>query len=71
MTYVSLDVRDANGVPAPWLREVDNKLGVSATDSLADIAEGKVAGRSTINKFGRNIEIDSGVTTDIWCITWK
>lgn len=30
------------------------------------IAEGKVAGRFSVNKFGRNIEIDSGVTADVW-----
>ncbi len=30
------------------------------------VAEGKVPGYHSINKFGRNIKIDSGVTADIW-----
>jgi len=30
------------------------------------VAEGKVTGYASVNKFGENIEIDSGVTADMW-----
>ena len=31
-----------------------------------EVARGNISGVSSINKFGKNIEIDSGVTADIW-----
>jgi|TARA_Y100000310_G_scaffold323883_1_gene384943 hypothetical protein len=31
-----------------------------------EAARGNIPGVSTVNKFGRNIEIDSGITADIW-----
>lgn len=38
----------------------------SPLDPLLEIARGNVLGQFTVNKFGRNIEIDLGVTADIW-----
>jgi len=35
-------------------------------DFYLEVAKGKVPGHTHVNKFGRNIEIDSGVTADIW-----
>lgn len=35
-------------------------------DPYLEIAQGNVSGKTAVNKFGRNIEIDSGVTADIW-----
>ena len=35
-------------------------------DALLEIARDNVTGQSSGNKFGRNIEIDSGVTADVW-----
>jgi len=35
-------------------------------DFFLEVAKGNIAKHSTINKFGRNIEIDSGITADIW-----
>ena len=35
-------------------------------DFSLEASRGNIPGISTINKFGRNIEIDSGVTADIW-----
>jgi len=36
------------------------------TDFGLEVAKGNIAGHSSINKFGRNIEVDSGTTADIW-----
>ena len=35
-------------------------------DHSLDVARGEIPNMSSVNKFGRNIEIDSGVTADIW-----
>ncbi len=35
-------------------------------DFLLEVAKGNIAGHTSNNKFGRNIEIDSGTTADIW-----
>lgn len=35
-------------------------------DFALDVARGLVSGITSENKFGRNIEVDSGVTADIW-----
>lgn len=35
-------------------------------DPLLSISRGLITGMSTVTKFGRNIEIDSGVKADIW-----
>jgi len=40
--------------------------GLRVSDLGLDVARGLVSGMATINKFGRNTEIDSGVTADIW-----
>jgi len=38
-----------------------------STDSPElSVARGNVAGQSSLNKFGQNIEVDSGVVADIW-----
>ena len=39
---------------------------LTSSDTLLAAADGKADGISVVNKFGRNIEIDSGVTADIW-----
>jgi hypothetical protein len=48
---------DVNIISQPETVEVDFHVRV---------ALGQVPGLHTINKFGRNIEIDSGITADIW-----
>ena len=35
-------------------------------DYNTKLLQGKIPGYSVVNKFGRNIQIDSGVTADIW-----
>jgi hypothetical protein len=35
-------------------------------DTLLQVARGKAEGFTSVNKFGANIEIDNGVTADIW-----
>lgn len=42
------------------------KAGQTFSDFFIEVSRGNVDGISSINKFGRNIEIDSGVTADIW-----
>lgn len=42
------------------------KSGAFLNDFLSEVALGNIAGRSAVNKFGRNIEIDLNVTADIW-----
>ena len=42
------------------------KAGQTFNDFLLEVARGNVSGQLSVNKFGRNIEIDSGVTADIW-----
>ena len=42
------------------------KIFGSVLEPTLEIARGNVLGVSSYNKFGRNIEIDSGVTADIW-----
>lgn len=37
-----------------------------AVDPLLEIAVGNTPSRSVISKFGRSVNIDSGVDTDIW-----
>jgi hypothetical protein len=42
------------------------KTGQTFNDFFLEVARGNVPGVSSVNKFGRNIEIDSGVTADVW-----
>jgi len=43
------------------------KIGAGASDASAlKVARGLVPGQSSVNKFGRNIEIDASITADIW-----
>lgn len=42
------------------------KLGEFFNSFLLEAARGNVAGMSTVNKFARNIQIDSGITADVW-----
>lgn len=42
------------------------KTGQTINDFFAEAALGNISGITTVNKFGRNTEIDSGVTADIW-----
>jgi len=39
---------------------------IVSSDFLLEVAKGNVPGHSSDNKFGRNIEVDSGVTADVW-----
>ncbi len=39
---------------------------ISNRDFALEAAKGNVVGHSTVNKFGRNTEVDSGVIADIW-----
>lgn len=41
-------------------------LGSRVQDFLLEVAKGNVAGHYTVNKFGRNIEIDAATIADIW-----
>jgi len=45
---------------------VNSARQLSVADPLLEISRDNVTGQSSENKFGRNIEIDSGVTADIW-----
>ncbi len=55
-----------------WDRDNDTeaKVGVEggllAEDFALEVAEGNIGGHFPVNKFSRNIEIDSGVVADIW-----
>lgn len=56
--------------PVKWVDSDGNehsfdKLFVP-TDFQLEVARGNIPGMSTINKFGRNIQIDAGITADIW-----
>jgi hypothetical protein len=42
------------------------KAGQTFSDFFIEVSRGNVPGISAVNKFGRNIEVDSGVTADIW-----
>ena len=42
------------------------KAGQTFSDFFLEIARGNVPGMASVNKFGRNTEIDSGETADIW-----
>jgi hypothetical protein len=48
------------------LEQRSGKLVVVPEEFGLEVARGNVPGMSSVNKFGRNIEIDSGVTADIW-----
>jgi hypothetical protein len=37
-----------------------------ATDYYQEVASGNIPGSYSVNKYGRNIEIDSGITADLW-----
>lgn len=56
---------DENG-KAYGVKQVGNQPFVVAVPFMQEVARGLVSGFSSINKFGRNIEIDNGVTADIW-----
>lgn len=42
------------------------KSGETLNDFLLEVSRGNVPGFFPVNKFGNNIEIDSGVTADVW-----
>jgi hypothetical protein len=42
------------------------KAGQSFNNFLLEVARGNISGMFSVNKFGRNTEIDSGVTADVW-----
>ena len=46
--------------------DINESNPLPVRDPLLEIARGKVTGETSENKFGRNIEVDSGVTADIW-----
>jgi len=39
---------------------------ILSSDFLFEVAKGNIPGHTSDNKFGRNIEVDSGVTADVW-----
>lgn len=45
---------------------VDSSGRLHTSDAMLGIARGNVAGMSSVNKFGRNIEVDSGTSADVW-----
>lgn len=54
------DEYDMQGRP-----RLDASVALANSNPLL-IARGAVSGSSGVNKFGRNIEIDSGITADVW-----
>ena len=46
--------------------EAFNGLPLPVTDSTLEAAKGSITGLDTANKFGRNIQVDSGITADVW-----
>jgi hypothetical protein len=42
------------------------KSGETLSDFFIEVSRGNISTISSINKFGRNIEIDSAVTADVW-----
>ena len=46
--------------------DVNSGKQLSVSDPLLEVSRDNINGQSSENKFGRNIEIDSGVTADIW-----
>jgi hypothetical protein len=43
-----------------------NGVTVSVSESAFEIPQGNVTGQSSVNKFGRSTNVDTGVNTDIW-----
>lgn len=46
--------------------DADGNIITLGRDFNLEVARGNISGMSSVNKFGRNIEIDDGVTADIW-----
>ena len=44
----------------------DSKVSIAPLDYGLEAARGNITGVKTINKYGKNIEIDAGTTADIW-----
>ena len=49
-----------------YIIDLDGNRSMIYGDYMLEIARGNVPGLSSINKFGRNIEIDNNVTADVW-----
>ncbi len=48
------------------VRRSDGMISISSREHALDVAMGLIADESPVEKFGRNIEVDSGVTADVW-----
>tara|TARA_Y100000310_G_scaffold333740_1_gene411905 strand:- start:7119 stop:8036 length:918 start_codon:yes stop_codon:yes gene_type:complete len=48
------------------IEQNDNRPVVVTPDYMLMVAAGEIPGKSNVNKSGRNIKIDAGVTADIW-----
>ena len=57
--------RNTSGVP-PFYNGVQGQKGPPVFDPYLEFARGSVDGISTVNVFGRNIEIDAAGVADIW-----
>ena len=57
---------NAEGVPTSVPADGNGLLVKAYSEYQSNLALGKVPGEKGLNKFGRNIEIDSGVSADIW-----
>ena len=56
---------DGTGTRHAMTSDTSGRQRVAAIDLFLEIARGNISGMTTYNKFGRNIEIDSGVTADV------
>jgi hypothetical protein len=70
-TYLRLSTLLSHGTQlnAPLNATIQSDSDALVTRSVSseiDIAAGRVAGLSIVNKFGRNIDIDTGAAEDIW-----
>lgn len=67
----TVPVSNATQDTARILDENSDQTGIASNplyvrDIFLEIALGNISGKSSDNKFARNIEIDSGVTADLW-----
>ena len=54
------------GLIVPSLKRCPGSLATSVCDPRLEIPRGTMTGQYSVNKFGRTINADSGVRTDVW-----